>query len=64
MLASLREMVAHPTVRLSIIVQTLCMGALFTNITMVQPVYDVVFDRADSFPFWFAAVAAVMMALF
>ncbi len=59
MLASLREMVAHPTVRLSIIVQTLCMGALFTNITMVQPVYDVVFDRADSFPFWFAAVAIV-----
>lgn len=53
------EMVTHPTVRLSIMVQTLCMGMLFTMLVMVQPVYDVIYDRADSFPFWFGAVALV-----
>ncbi len=59
LLAAVKEMLTHPTVRLSIMVQTLCMGTLFTMLTMVQPVYDVIFDRADSFPFWFGAVALV-----
>ncbi|WP_424833519.1 multidrug effflux MFS transporter [Ruegeria sp.] len=59
MVAAAQEMFAHPTVRLSILVQTLCMGMLFTMLTMVQPVYDVIHDRADSFPFWFAVVAIV-----
>ena len=57
MIAATQEMFAHPTVRLSILVQTLCMGILFTMLTMVQPVYDVIHDRADSFPFWFGFVA-------
>ncbi|GGH25229.1 MFS transporter, DHA1 family, bicyclomycin/chloramphenicol resistance protein [Cribrihabitans marinus] len=55
--AALKETLRHPTVRLSIVVQTLCLGMLFTMLTMVQPVYDVVYDRAESFPFWFGAVA-------
>lgn len=53
------EMVRHPTVRLSIMVQTLCLGTLFTMLVMVQQVYDVIFGRADSFPIWFGAVALV-----
>lgn len=53
------EMLQHPTVRLSIAVQTLCMGTLFTMLTMVQPAFDVVFGRGDSFAFWFAGVALV-----
>ncbi|MCA0872886.1 multidrug effflux MFS transporter [Seohaeicola saemankumensis] len=59
MVQALTEMVTHPTVRLSIIVQTLCMAILFVMITTVQPVYDVIFDRADSFPLIFAGVALV-----
>lgn len=51
------EMFAHPVVRLSILVQSLCMGILFTMLSMVQPVYDVTFGRAESFPFWFGVVA-------
>ncbi|WP_282151330.1 multidrug effflux MFS transporter [Ruegeria atlantica] len=54
-----RQMFTHPTVRLSILVQTLCLGMLFTMLTMVQPVYDVIHDSADSFPFWFGFVALV-----
>ena len=59
MAAALKEMVTHPTVRLSIIAQCLCLGMLFTMITLVQPAYDVVFDRAESFPYWFFGVALV-----
>lgn len=59
LLGSVAEMFRHPTVRLSILVQVLCMGTLFTMLTMVQQVYDIVFDRADSFPFWFGAVALI-----
>ncbi|WP_170586877.1 multidrug effflux MFS transporter [Ruegeria arenilitoris] len=57
MVGAVKEMFAHPTVRLSIFVQTLCMGMLFTMLTMVQPVYDVIHHRAESFPFWFGFVA-------
>ncbi|MHA6261976.1 multidrug effflux MFS transporter [Arenibacterium sp. CAU 1754] len=59
MLDGVRDMFADPTVRLSILVQTLCMGMLFTMLIMVQPVYDIVYDRADEFPVWFAGVALV-----
>jgi MFS transporter, DHA1 family, multidrug resistance protein len=56
---AVRQMFAHPTVRLSILVQSFCFGILFTMLSMVQPVYDLVFDQAASFPFWFGAVALV-----
>ncbi len=59
LLGAVKEMFAHPTVRLSILVQTLSLSILFTMIIMVQPVYDVIFDRSESFPFWFGAVALV-----
>ncbi|SLN38311.1 Bicyclomycin resistance protein [Falsiruegeria litorea R37] len=59
LMAAVGEMFRHPTVRLSIMVQTLALSILFTMLTMVQPVYDVVYDRADSFPFWFGAVALI-----
>ncbi len=57
--AALVEMFAHPTVRLSILTQTLSMGMLFSMITQVQPIYDVVFDQAEIFPLMFGGVALV-----
>ncbi|MEP2715679.1 multidrug effflux MFS transporter [Pseudophaeobacter sp.] len=57
MLSAVKEMIQHPTVRLSIVVQTFCLAMLFTMLTMVQQVYDIIFDRGDSFPFWFGFVA-------
>ena len=59
MASATREMFNHPTVRVSIFVQTLCLGMLFTMLTMVQQVYDVIHDAADSFPFWFGFVALI-----
>jgi DHA1 family bicyclomycin/chloramphenicol resistance-like MFS transporter len=57
LMAALVEMIQHPTVRLSMLVQCLCLAMLFCMITLVQPIYDVVFDRAESFPFWFGFIA-------
>ncbi|MCR9126506.1 MAG: MFS transporter [Rhodobacteraceae bacterium] len=56
---ALREMFAHPVVRLSIMVQTLSFGMLFAMIATVQPVYDRVFGMAESFPLWFGAVVLI-----
>ncbi len=56
---AVRQMFSHPTVRLSILVQTLAMAMLFTTLMMIQPVYDLIFHRVDSFPFWFGGVALV-----
>jgi DHA1 family bicyclomycin/chloramphenicol resistance-like MFS transporter len=51
------EMVTHPIVRLSILVQGLSFGTLFTMISTVQPIYEQSFGRAESFPLWFGLVA-------
>jgi len=59
LIQAVRDMFAHPTVRLSIVVQSLCLAILFSMLSMVHPIYEVVFDRAESFPYWFGAVAAV-----
>jgi DHA1 family bicyclomycin/chloramphenicol resistance-like MFS transporter len=57
MFAAVGEMFQHPTVRLAIIVQTLAMSILFSLLVMIQPVYQFVFDKLESFPFWFGAIA-------
>ncbi|MEM8655216.1 MAG: multidrug effflux MFS transporter [Pseudomonadota bacterium] len=54
---AVRQMFAHRTVRLSIYVQTLMLMILFSILTMVQPIFDVSFDREESFPLWFGAIA-------
>lgn len=59
MIKAVGEMFAHPTVRLSILVQVMCMGVLFTLLTMVQPVFDEVYGRGAEFPYWFGAIALV-----
>lgn len=56
---AVREMFANPTVRLTIIVQTMCLAVLFSLLTMVQQIYDTIFDQGDNFPFWFGAIALV-----
>ncbi|MFO6465643.1 multidrug effflux MFS transporter [Jannaschia sp. KMU-145] len=52
-----REVLGHRNVRLAIFIQTMVFGLLFSTITSVQPIYQDVFDRADSFPLWFGLVA-------
>ncbi|KIC48719.1 multidrug effflux MFS transporter [Tateyamaria sp. ANG-S1] len=57
MIDAVGQMFANRTVRLSIYVQTLMLMILFSVLTMVQPIFEVSFDRADTFPLWFGAIA-------
>ncbi|WP_370401466.1 MFS transporter [Sulfitobacter sp. JB4-11] len=59
MFAAVGEMFSNRTVMLSIFVQTLAMAMLFTTLMLVQPIYEQVYNRAESFPYWFGAVAVV-----
>lgn len=55
--AGVRELFAHPVVRVSLAVQAVCMGILFCNLSSIQPAFDKIFHRADSFPLWFGLIA-------
>lgn len=57
--AALKDMATHPTVRLSIVVQMLCLAMLFSTILMVQQIYDVIFDEAANFPIYFGVIALI-----
>ncbi len=53
------EVLTHPVVRLSIMAQTMGYVMLFTTISLIQPVFDQVFDRGAQFPLWFAGMAVI-----
>lgn len=57
--AAVGEVLIHPVVRLSIMAQTMGFVLLFTSISLIQPVFDQVFQRADEFPLWFAGMALI-----
>ncbi|CUH62890.1 Sulfonamide resistance protein [Thalassovita gelatinovora] len=51
------EMFAHPTVRYSILAQTLSFSLLFMAISLIQPIFSDVFDQSEHFVYWFAGIA-------
>ncbi len=53
------EVCSSRQVVLTTVVLSLAFGMLFTMLVSTQPVFDVVFDRADSFPLWFGGIALV-----
>lgn len=57
MFDAVREMFEHPVVRISILVQTLSMAMLFCLLVLIQPIYEFVFDRLETFPYWFGGIA-------
>ncbi|MEC8669055.1 MAG: multidrug effflux MFS transporter [Pseudomonadota bacterium] len=50
------EMMALPMVRNSIYVQTLIFGVLFTSISLIQPTFDLIFDKSDQFALYFFGI--------
>lgn len=60
--SAINEMFAHPIVRLAIYVQAMGYGMLFAAISTIQPIYEHSFDRAESFPLWFALTAVMAMS--
>ncbi len=57
--AGVREVLAHPVVRHSTLVQALCMTALFASLSTIQPIFDITYGRAAGFPWWFCLIALV-----
>lgn len=53
---------ANRVFRYSVAVQTVLYAALFSQISLIQPVFDLYFDKADSFPLWFGAIAVLTMS--
>lgn len=54
---SLVEMYNHPQVRYSIFIQTFCYGTLFSSLILIQPIFDLNFQKGATFPSWFAMIA-------
>ncbi len=61
--AAMREVLSLPTVRLAMMVQMLCMTTLFCSISMIQQIFEITFNRAGEFPFWFFVMALVAGAV-
>lgn len=57
--AAIREMMAHPVVRLSILAQAFIFAMLIATISTIQPIYETALGRVDSFPLWFGLTAII-----
>jgi len=53
------EVFAHPTARLSTLVQTLAMGMLFSVLSSTQQIFDLTYGQGETFHFWFGAIAII-----
>lgn len=53
------EVFANKTVMIYIVVLTLGFALMMGMVTSIQPIYEQVFGRAETFPLWFAASALV-----
>lgn len=56
------ELGRHPIIITSTILQTLTLGALFATLSSIQPIFETVHGRAESFPLWFAVIAVASMS--
>ena len=57
LISATRELLGHRVVIASILAQTLTLAALFASLSSMQGIFEQRFDRADSFPLWFAFIA-------
>ncbi|PTE14966.1 MFS transporter [Pseudogemmobacter blasticus] len=57
--AATRELFSHRVVLISILCQSLTLGALFSMLSSIQGIFDLRFDRADQFPLWFGVIAVL-----
>ena len=52
-----REVLSNQMILTSIITLVFAYGVLFIGIFLIQPVFEQVFNRAATFPYWFATIA-------
>lgn len=59
LMAAAKEVMAHPTARLSTFVQMLSMGMLFSVLSSTQQIFDQTYGQGHSFHLWFGAIAVL-----
>ncbi len=57
LIAAFREVLSHPLILSAVITLVFAYSILFVGIFLIQPVFEWVFRRPESFPYWFAAIA-------
>lgn len=58
-ISGMRQIFGNPMVRLSLVIQALLFGTLFTMLSAGEPIYHRVYGVTDTFPLWFAVSAVV-----
>lgn len=56
-----KELFTHRIVLVSTLLQTLTLGCLFATLSSLQGIFELQFDRAETFPLWFGAIAVASM---
>lgn len=54
---AIKELFTYRRVRVSIFCQSMGFALLFGMLSTVHSIYDVTFDRAESFPYWFGLIS-------
>ncbi len=57
-----KELGGHRVIVISTVVQALTLGALFATLSSMHGIFEVRFDRAETFPLWFAFIAVASMS--
>jgi len=57
LLSATKELFSHRVITISILTQTLTLAALFASLSSMQGIFEQRFDRAATFPLWFAFIA-------
>lgn len=60
--AATRELAGYRVVLVSTLVQALTLGALFATLSSMHGIFELRFDRAETFPLWFAFIAVGSMS--
>ena len=57
LVSAFREVLSHPLILIAVITLVFAYSILFVGIFLIQPVFERVFGRPETFPYWFAAIA-------
>ena len=57
LISAFREVLSHPLILIAVITLVFAYSILFVSIFLIQPVFEQVFGRPETFPYWFAAIA-------
>ena len=55
--AGLVEVLSNRVVRISVLVQGVCLAMLFSVLSGTQPIFDKTYGAGETFPLWFAVIA-------